>query len=103
MSAPYHYETITEALSQLKNRGFTLDFNLEENCIVCAHGKFDPEDLEIVEFYRYEGTSDPADESIVYALESKSGIKGVLVNAFGLYGDSRTQDTMKRLQFRTRQ
>ena len=32
-----------------------MDFNLDENCIVCHEDKFNPEDFEIVEVYRFEG------------------------------------------------
>ena len=40
------------------------------------------EDFEIVETFRYEGDSDPGDEATVYAIESKAGIKGVLVTGY---------------------
>lgn len=79
----YTYDTVTEAIRGLKQRGFTTDFNLTENAIVCGEGKFGAEHFEIVEVYRFEGDSDPADEAIVYAIQSFTGIKGVLVNGYG--------------------
>ena len=53
-----------------------MDFNLNENCLVCHEDKFDPEDFEIVEVYRFEGNSDPADEAVVYAMKATKVIKG---------------------------
>lgn len=95
----YVYETISEAISKLKQRGYQLDFNLDENCLICNEEKFQPEDFEIAEVYRFEGDTDPADEAVVYAIESKSGQKGVLVNAFGIYADSMSDRMIKKLSF----
>ena len=83
----YTYETVSEAVNGLKSRGYSMDFNLTENCLVCHEDKFDPEDFEIVEVYRFEGVSDPADEAVVYAIESNKGQKGVLVNGYGPTSD----------------
>ena len=60
MERQTHYATVTEALEKLKLQGFTIDFNLEENCISCAHGKFGADEFEIVDTYRYEGNTDPS-------------------------------------------
>ena len=76
---------MSEAVNGLKQRGYTLDFNLKENYIQCNNEKFNPEEFEIVEVYRFEGESDPADEAVVYAVESKGGKKGVLVSGYGAY------------------
>ncbi|MBC7426542.1 MAG: hypothetical protein H7321_08405, partial [Bacteroidia bacterium] len=67
-----HYDTVAKAIDDLKAKGFTIDFNLEENSIVSHSEKFHYEDFEIVDVYRYEGDSDPGDEATVYAIESKS-------------------------------
>jgi hypothetical protein len=93
------YETVSEALAGLKKRGFDLDFNLQENCLICHDEKFDVNDFEIVETYRFEGDSDPSDEAIVYAIESKNGKKGVLLNGYGISADSLSSDMAKKLSF----
>ncbi len=95
----YSYETITDAVSDLKVRGYRVDFSLTENCIICNEEKFRPEDFEIVETYRFEGESDPADEAVIYAIESKTGLKGILVNGFGIYADTMNADMAKKLSF----
>ena len=95
----YNYETVSEALNELKKRGFTLDFNLQENCLVCHAEKFDVNDFEIVEVYRFEGNSDPADEAVVYAIESNKGHKGVLVNGYGPSSENMSSEMAKKLHF----
>lgn len=93
----YSYDTVSEAVNELKKRGFELDFNLQENCLVCAGNKLNADDFEIVEIYRFEGNSDPSDEAVVYAIESKNGMKGVLVNGYGISADSISSDMAKKL------
>jgi hypothetical protein len=95
-----HYESVSVAINELKKKGFDIDFNLKENQVVCHMCQFDPSDLEIVEIYRYEGNSDPSDEAIVYALESKDGMKGLLVNGYGVSSDYNTSKIMKQIKVR---
>lgn len=97
----YTYETVSDAVSGLKKRGYTMDFNLDENCIVCHEDKFNPEDFEITEIYRFEGNSDPADEAVVYAIESNKGHKGVLVNGYGPSSENMGAEMAKKLHFHT--
>ena len=94
------YDTLSEALNDLNERGYTIDFNMGSDSIYCqALGRaFKPDDFEIVEFYRFEGNTDPADESIVYALRTTSGHRGVLVDAYGLYADPLTDEMVRKLR-----
>ena len=99
----YAYDTVTDAVKGLKERGYTKDFNLKENCIVCHEDKFNPEEFEIVEVYRFEGDSDPADEAVVYGIASKTGLKGVLVNGYGPSADAMSSEMAKKLSISNRQ
>ena len=93
----YTYDTVTQAVNGLKKRGFTLDLNLKENCLVCHDDKFDVNEFEIVEVYLFEGNSDPADEAVVYGIESLRGQKGVLVNGYGISADPMSSEMAKKL------
>jgi hypothetical protein len=98
----YTYDTVAEAVNGLKQRGFTIDFNLEPNRISCPNTNLvlTPADFEITEFYRFEGDSDPADEAIVYAIESKEGKRGVLVNGFGISSEEVGEEMIEKLAVR---
>jgi len=93
----YSYDTVTEAVQGLRQRGFEKDFSLQENCIICDEIRYHPEDFEIVEVYRFEGDSDPADEAVVYAIESRKGNKGILVSGYGIYANEITSELAKKL------
>ena len=91
------YDTVSEAVNGLKKRGFDVDFNLDENCLVCHAGKFDVQDFEIVEVHRFEGNSDPSDEAVVYGIESVDGLKGVLVSGYGISAEGMSAEMAKKL------
>ena len=94
------YDTVVDALNGLKARGYTTNFNIAFDKIICADKKhiLKPEEFEIVETYRFEGETNPSDEDVVYAIESKQGnIKGVITSAFGLYADSISTEMIQKL------
>ncbi|MBL7737617.1 MAG: hypothetical protein JNK14_00230 [Chitinophagaceae bacterium] len=93
----YVYDTVSAAVNGLKQRGYTMDFNLTENCLICHGDKFNVEDFEITEFHRFEGNTDPADEAAVYAVESNKGLKGVLVTGYGPSAEGMSSEMAKKL------
>ncbi|CAN5129835.1 hypothetical protein BH09BAC2_BH09BAC2_20230 [soil metagenome] len=98
MHEKVHYDTVTDAINNLKQQGYTIDFNLEENCLTGGSGKYEAKDFTIVDVYRYEGASDPGDEAAVYALESEKGIKGILVAGYGISADTMTTSILSKLK-----
>ncbi len=94
------YSTLSEAVNDLQRRGYTDDLALGGHCLVCdARGiNLDPHEFEIDEFHRFEGNSDPEDQSIVYAISSRDGrFKGILVNAYGVDAAPMTQALVAKL------
>ena len=94
------YNTLVEALNDLKLRGFTIDFNIAFDKVQCgATGTtLDTADFEIVEHYRFECKNDPDDSSVLYAIAAKdASLKGVLVNAYGVYSDAVSDELIKKL------
>jgi hypothetical protein len=102
MDREHFYGTVVDAISSFRKLGYTLDFNLDENCIICAQGKFEDEEFEIDAFYRYEGDTDPADSAMVYAISSNAGHKGILVTGYGVYDDPKSEILIRKLPFNRR-
>ena len=93
--------TLSEILNKLKKEGYTEDFNLETNCLVCQGNKVQvfPHEFVVDKYYRFEGLSDPADEAVVYAISSaKYQVKGTLVNGYGMYAAPFADDLVKALR-----
>jgi hypothetical protein len=94
------YDTVVAAINGLKARGYTVNFNIAFDKLICTDNKtiLNPNEFEIVEVHRFEGNSNPADEDVVYAVESITGnIKGVITSAFGLYADSASTEMIHKL------
>lgn len=94
-----NYNSLSGALNDLKSRGYTEDFNLQPECIECSSLKlqWEPERFTVDEFYRFEGMSNPDDNSIVYAISSDDGVKGTLVDAYGMYSENLNDAMVRRL------
>ena len=96
------YDTIVDTLNALKSRGYTIDFNLRQNELVYGndgHLSLAPDEFEIDETYRFEGMNDPDDSSIVYAISSHHGLKGILVNAYGPDADEASAEMVSKLHY----
>jgi hypothetical protein len=95
------FGTLSETVNGLIQAGYTTDFNVQEECLLCnkTNTVLSPEEFQIDKVYRFEGATNPDDESIVYALSStKFQMKGILVNGYGLSADEATSRLVERLQ-----
>ena len=94
------FDTVTDTLKELKRKGYTVDFNIAFDKIMCSDNKIclNPNEFEIVEVYRFEGDSNPSDEDVVYAIESKDGkVKGTLTSAYGMYAETISTEMIQKL------
>jgi hypothetical protein len=94
------FETLSQAIHALKVRGYTNDFNLHPEWIECPtlDMKLQPDEFHVDEVHRFEGMTNPDDSSILYAIASTGGLKGVLVDAYGMYAESVSPLMLKKLQ-----
>lgn len=95
-----HYESLMDALEDLKRRGYSLDFRREPTCLYCY--VFDlwisPDQFNIDEVYRFEGDSNIDDSCVLYAISSYSGMKGVLIDSYGVYAEYLTFEIARRIE-----
>jgi len=95
--------TLSEVMNDLRKEGYVEDFNLQQNCLECRNGQFKvfADEFKIDKFYRFEGQSNPSDQSILYAISSdRHQLKGVLVNAYGIYSETVTDEMLQKLDVR---
>ena len=78
--------------NMLNREGYIKDFRVNEDGRLCSMDEdkktYGPEEVKIVNFYRFEGESDPDDMSILYALECSDGTKGTISNSYGPMADA---------------
>ena len=96
------YTNMVEAIEELKKRGFTANFEfLDQTFRDVDSGRiFKADELTIVEHYRFEGASDPDDMSVVYAVESDDGLRGIVADAFGLYANPDLGGFLEKVKLR---
>lgn len=90
MEQPIEMNTLSQILEKLRLKGKDNELKITD------HGKmqsqagkiYKPEDLTIVKTYRFEGPSDPADNSVLYLLEDKDKTIGYILDAYGIYSDN---------------
>jgi hypothetical protein len=97
-----NYNSLSEATNGLKARGYVNDFNLKSDCIECPalQLRLSPEKFSVDEFHRFEGMSSTDDNSIVFAITSDDGLKGVLVDAYGVYASNLNDAMIKKLSIK---
>ena len=95
-----NYNSLVDALDDLRKRGYEADFTTQTVCLYC--GDLDmrlyPEEFNIDELYRFEGDSNPDNNSILYAISSATGAKGTLVDSYGTYSANLNFEMAKKLQ-----
>jgi len=59
---------------------------------------YKPEDIHVLNFFRFEGASNPDDNAILYVIETKDGNKGTLVDGYGVSADTDVGNFMVQVQ-----
>ncbi len=90
-----NYRTLSETISDLKSKGYTIDFNIAS----VFSPVLSPNDFEIDRVHRFEGASNPDDQCILYAISSSNlSVKGILVNGYGISAVDETNEVVSKLR-----
>ncbi|MFC7357109.1 phosphoribosylpyrophosphate synthetase [Jejudonia soesokkakensis] len=94
------YSSLSVAIEDLKREGYTEDFNLIEEGIKSKGLKreWKAEGLDVVKFYRFEGMTNPGDNTILYAIKTADGHKGLLVDAYGADSGPISKEMIEKLR-----
>ncbi len=96
---PNYEPTLVETLENLRKEGYTEDFNVRFDSLICDKACLLPQEFEVDQVFRFEGNTNPSDEAILFAISSKNGdLKGVLVNSYGVYADEMTEEMIDKLK-----
>lgn len=76
-------KTLSQVMNQLNEEGY--DTNIPNDEIKLLN----PAEWKIDDFHRFEGETNPGDNSILYAISKKDGTsKILLINAYGVDSDN---------------
>lgn len=92
--------SLADTIVDLENAGYEENLSADFDHFSCRVGQIElyPGDFEIDKVVRFENSSDPDDQAILYAISSeKKGIKGLFVESYGLYHEELSQDILDKL------
>ncbi|MEO8147445.1 MAG: hypothetical protein ABI723_07400 [Bacteroidia bacterium] len=93
-------KTMVSCLNMLMTTGFETQFKatLAGLKSLTTEQIYHPNEVKVINFYRFEGESDPSDNSIVYAIETSNGERGTLTDAYGPYSDTLVTTFMQQVE-----
>ncbi|MBI1222140.1 MAG: phosphoribosylpyrophosphate synthetase [Bacteroidetes bacterium] len=94
------FNTLSEAINTLKSQGYIRDFNLIDHGLECSESReiYLSGTLNVDAVFRFEGMNDPDDSSVLYAISTEKGDKGLLLDAYGVYAESVSPEMLKKLK-----
>ncbi|MBS3738674.1 phosphoribosylpyrophosphate synthetase [Mesohalobacter halotolerans] len=92
-------KTLSQQINELKKQGYTNDFNLDDDKITdkALDSSYLPDQFNVDKVYRFEGMTNPADNSILYAITTSDGRKGLLVDGYGVSGGQISKQLQEKL------
>lgn len=96
-----HYRTLMmDRMMAMEQKGFTGEYELSEDHLkdLKTGTLYHPDDVTIVEMFRHEGISNPDDMSVVYCIQTSDGKKGMIIDAYGVYGDNNFGEFIRRVK-----
>ena len=84
-------KTLRECIDKAAAHAYREQFSVDEEGLRNFDGSrhYLAHEVKLIDFYRFEGNSDPEDNSILYLLQTNDGTKGILVDAYGAYSDQK--------------
>ena len=93
-------DTLSERMRQLQDAGWTEQFAVDDGWLTCGNcaARYTAEEVVVDEVYRFEGASDPGDESILFAITTPCGHRGTLPATYGPDTPTDVADFVTRLR-----
>lgn len=92
-------DTLGDRMRELRVQGWIEEFSVDAagvRCDACRRWAT-PEDVVVDVVHRFEGPSDPGDESILFAITMPGGHRGLLPAAYGRETESAVAEVVQRL------
>lgn len=99
MAMPY-MKTLVMCLGKLVSNGYTDDFKATDDGLesMKTHRAYAPTEINIINFFRFEGFNDPGDNAVVYVIETSDGTKGTLIDGYGTYSDIKVKKIINAVE-----
>jgi hypothetical protein len=95
-----HMKSLASLTNKMVLKGYDDDFKITDNGLKSLRTDkiYQPDQINIINFFRFEGQSDPNDNTIMYVIETSDGLKGTLIDAYGPYADRKLGEFMNQVE-----
>lgn len=95
-----HMKSLASLTNKMVLKGYDDDFKITDNGLKSLRTDkiYQPDQINIINFFRFEGQSDPNDNTIMYVIETSDGLKGTLIDAYGPYADRKLSEFMNHVE-----
>ena len=95
-----HMKSLSSLTNKMVLNGYDDDFKITDNGLKSLKTEkiYQPDQINIINFFRFEGQSDPNDNTIMYVIETADGLKGTLIDAYGPYADRKLAEFMNQVE-----
>lgn len=92
-------KTLSQKIEEMRKLGFTTNFTVKDDTVINLDEDVyvNVQELDVKHIFRFEGMTNPSDLSILYAVETKDGKKGTLVDGYGV-SSSISKELSKKIQ-----
>ena len=93
-------KTLAPVLNKIVKDGYEENFKVTDKGLQSLETEkiYKPDEVQVVNFFRFEGASDPSDSAILYIIETTDGAKGSLTDAYGMYADPEIDKFIKDVE-----
>lgn len=95
-----HMKSLSSLLNKMVLKGYDDDFKMSDKGLrsLKTEKYYRPDQINVVNYFRFEGQSDPNDNTIMYVIETSDGQKGTIVDAYGPYADRLLSEFMSQVE-----
>ncbi len=95
-----HMKSLSSLTNKMVLNGYDDDFKITDRGLKSLKTEklYQPDQINIINFFRFEGQSDPNDNTIMYVIETTDGLKGTLIDAYGPYADRNLSEFMNQVE-----
>jgi len=92
--------TLIACLAKANKDGYKIAYTVSGRGLseVNSDHFYSPDEILVVDFYRFEGASDPSENAILYLVKTIDGNKGTLTDAFGIYANPEISEFMEKVE-----
>lgn len=93
---------LSDQIRELQKKGYTENLTDKFDHFSCQSGKYRmyPSDFYVDEIVRFDNSSDPDDQSILYAIScDRHNLKGLYIESYGTYHEDMSPTMLERIKF----